>query len=137
MALTGNTLESGGRFGTAFAQALDKHGISLVEFSRTVDGSYENLRKVYKGLSLPGKYLTEQVCKHLKMNRAEAEKMIAQDRMEKKVGKSAMQSVFGRHQRSGEFDAIIPHLTDDQLTGILAQMRAMMHTNRRAGKKAS
>jgi hypothetical protein len=131
---TGITMDSGGRFGTAFAQALDKNGMTLVDFAKVIDGSYENLRKVYKGLSLPGKFIVDQAVKNLKMNKDEAEKLIAQDRMEKKVGKKAMQSVFGRHPRSGDFDAVTPHLTEEQIDGILVQMRAMMASNRRKGR---
>lgn len=133
--MASSTMESSGRFGTAFAQALERNNTTLVEFARTIDGSYENLRKVHKGLSLPGKFVLDQMCKHLKMNKEEAEKLIAQDRMEKKVGKRAMQAVFGRHPRSGDFDAIIPYLTDDQLNLIIGQMRTMAAQARR--KKAS
>jgi hypothetical protein len=128
------TMDSVGRFGTAFADALHRNGTTLVEFARMIDGSYENLRKVYKGLSLPGQFIVEMCIKHLKMDRQEVEKLIAQDRIEKKVGKRAMQSVFGRHPRMGEFDALIPLLTEDQIDGILAQIRATIKHNRLNGR---
>jgi hypothetical protein len=123
-------IEPSGRFGIAFADALKRKNMSLIDFARVIDASYENLRKIYKGLSLPGKFVVDQMVKELKMDKEEAEKLIAQERMEKKVGKKAMQSVFGRHPRSGDFDAIIPFLSDDQLAGILAQMKVMVHQNK-------
>lgn len=131
--MSATTLEPGGRFGVAFADALKRNDTNLVEFARMVDGSYESFRKIYKGMTLPGKYVADQIIKNLKMNRDEAEKLMAQDRMEKKVGKKAMQSVFGRHPRSGDFDALIPHLSDEQLNGLVAQMKSIVMSNR--GKK--
>lgn len=128
--MSATTLEPGGRFGIAFADALRKNDVSLVEFARQIDGSYESMRKVYKGLTLPGKFVADQIIRNLKMNRDEAEKLMAQDRMEKKVGRKAMASVFGRHARSGDFDALIPHLSEEQLNGIVAQMKSIVMSNR-------
>lgn len=133
--MSATTLEPGGRFGVAFAEALRKADTNLVEFARQIDGSYESLRKIYKGMTLPGKYVADLIIKNLKMNRDEAEKLMAQDRMEKKVGKKAMQSVFGRHPRSGDIDALIPHLSDEQLNGIVAQMKAIVLTNKAKARR--
>jgi len=134
MAYANSPLEGGGRFGTYFVQKLGEKGMTLVEFARETDGSYENLRKISKGLSLPGKYLIDQMCQILHVKKEEIVKLVAADKIERSVGKKNLQDVFQRHARAGEFDALLPHLSDEQIGGILVQMKALAAQNRRKGR---
>jgi transcriptional regulator with XRE-family HTH domain len=126
------SVESGGRFGTAFHKALLDKGMSLVEFARKLDANYEFQRKILRGDALPGKRMLEAMCKVLGLKLKDAEVLVAQDRMEKKVGKIAFGAATGRLERSGEFDALVPHLTKQQIDMILAQMKAMVQQNKKA-----
>lgn len=124
-------IESAGRFGTAFHKALIDKGLSLVEFSRLVDSNYEYQRKILRGLVFPSKRMLEAMVKPLGLKMKDMEVLIAQDRMEKKVGRTAFGAATGRHERSSEIEAILPHLTDLQIDQIIAQMRAIMQHNKK------
>lgn len=124
-------IESGGRFGTAFHKALLDKGMSLVEFARKIDANYEFQRKILRGDTLPGKRMLESMCKVLGLKLKDAEVLVAQDRMERKVGKTAYSAATGRNERSGEFDAVLPHLTKQQIDLILAQMKMMVQQNKK------
>jgi transcriptional regulator with XRE-family HTH domain len=119
-------IDSAGRFGTAFHAALEKQGMSLVEFARQIDGSYEYYRKVLRAQMFPNKLLLPKICKMLKMNVSEAEIMIDQDKLERRLGKKAFNAATGRSPHASEFDALIPHLTEQQIMQIIVQMKAMI-----------
>ncbi len=125
-------IESAGRFGTAFHKALEDLDMDLVEFSRAIDANYEHQRKILRGEMLPGPRLIPVMAKKLKMNLKNAEVLIAQDRMEKKVGKVAFNAATGRTPHASEFDALLPHLSEDQIAQILAQMKTMIRQNKKA-----
>lgn len=119
-------VESSGRFGTAFLAGLEKQNLTLVEFAKVMDGNYEHFRKILKGQMFPTKHLMAAMCKVLKLDLAQAEVLVAQDRMEKKLGKRAFNAASGRSAHASEFDALIPHLTESQVQQILAQMKTML-----------
>lgn len=119
-------IESSGRFGTALHKALVESDVSLVEFCRTTDTSYEFLRKILKGQVFPSSSTLDDIVRPLGLNKREMEVLIAEDRMEKKVGKPVYAAALKRHPRSGEFDALLPHLSDPQIEQLLALMRVMM-----------
>lgn len=118
-------IESAGRFGTVFHRALDNKGMNLVMFSRKIDANYEHQRKLLKGLMLPSPRLLEAMCKVLGLKKKDMEVLVAQDRMEKKVGKVAFNAANGRDPHAGEFDALLPHLSEDQISQVLTLMKVM------------
>jgi predicted transcriptional regulator len=119
-------MESSGRFGTAFHKALVEKGMTLVEFARQIDANYEHLRKVFKGITYPSKRMLEVICKPLKLNVAQMEVLLAQDRMEKKLGKKAFNAASGRNEHASEFDALLPHMSEGDINLIIAQMKTMV-----------
>lgn len=120
------SMESSGRFGTAFHKALVDKGFSLVEFARQIDANYEHLRKIFKGITFPSKRILPVICAPLKLNVGQMEVILAQDRMESKLGKKAFQAASGRNQHAGEFDALLPHMSEKNIALIVAQMKMMV-----------
>src|SRR5690242_14789460 len=107
-------MEPNGRFGHAFAQALEKHGTDLRELAAKLDGSYEHMRKVYKGLAYPSKYLLKEICKALKLDLAEMEQLVTKDKLERQFG-SSLHTALGSDPRMAEFEELVPHLTNEQV----------------------
>lgn len=127
-------MESSGRFGTTFHKALVEKGVTLVEFARSIDANYEHLRKIFKGQQRPGKRVLPVICKPLKLNVEKMEALLAQDFVEEKLGPKAFQAAFGRHEHSGEFDALLPHMSEGDIKLILAQMKTMVKQKRNRDK---
>ncbi len=119
-------IESAGRFGTAIHKALIVRELSLVEFSRIIDSNYEFQRKILRGEAFPSDKMLGAMVKPLELDKSAMEVLLAQDRMEKKTGEGAFSAALGRHKRASEFDAILPHLSEEQIDRLLLQMRAML-----------
>lgn len=125
-------MESSGRFGTTFHKALVEKGLTLVLFARQIDANYEHLRKIFKGIMYPSKRMLEAICKPLKLNVEQMEVLLAQDRMEKKLGKKAFNAASGRNPHASEFDALLPHMNENDINLIIAQMKTMVKQSKKA-----
>lgn len=124
-------MEPAGRFGNALAEALAKKDMSLRELAVKTEGTYEHLRKLYKNFAYPSKYLLKSICDALGLKVSEMDKLIAQDKTERKFGKNAS-VMLGRDPSVAPFESVIPHLTEDQREMFLTQMQAIARGNRRA-----
>lgn len=124
------TMEAHGRFGQLLAAAVQKKGISLRDLAAKMDYTYEQMRKLWLGHSAPSKLLLKELCKHLDMNFAEAEKAATADRMERKYGKAAF-GVLGRDPRLGEIEDLLPQLSKPEWDMFVSQMRGFVHQKRK------
>jgi transcriptional regulator with XRE-family HTH domain len=124
-------MEAKGRFGTAFATALREHEMGLRELAAKTDGTYEHMRKLAKGLAYPSKYLLKEICKVLKLDMDEMDKLITQDKLQLKYG-TTLNGVLKRDPRISEYEALVPHLSDDQNEMFLTQMRAVVRQHKSA-----
>lgn len=129
--MQGIALEASGRFGTAFLEALEHNKMNVRDLAAAIDGSYEHLRKLLKGLAYPSGYLLKDICKVLKLDFNEMENLVTQDKLEAKFG-SSLHAVMGTDPNLSPFAELIPHLTQEQRESFLAQMKAVMRQNRRA-----
>lgn len=129
-------IESKGRFGTTFHKALVDKGMTLVEFARKIDANYEYLRKIFRGEVFPSKQMLKVICAPLKLDTTAMWVLITQDRMEHKVGTEAFNTASGRNSHASEFDALLPHLSEAEIGGIIAQMKAIVKHKRVLAKGA-
>ncbi len=129
-------LESSGRLGNALFAALAKNGMSLRDLAVQTDSTYEHMRKMTKGMAFATDVRLRQICKVLGLNFSEMQKLMTQDKMEKRFGKNAY-AMSSRDPRSAQFDQVIPHLTDEQVEMLLTQGRALMRSNRSNHRKGA
>lgn len=124
------TMEAKGRFGQLLAQHVQKKGISLRELAVRLDYTYEQMRKLYLGMSQPSKLLVKALCKELSMDLSEAENAITADRMERTYGKSAY-TVLGRDPRIADVEDLLPQLSKAEWDMFVGQIRGYVHQKRR------
>ena len=119
-----------GRFGHMLAQAVDRNGVSLRSLAEKLDYSYEQLRKLVRGESLPGEELRKQLCRLLDINPIRAEEAIAADKMEKRYGPAGLR-VRKLSPRIARLEELIELLTDEQFESALAMIRGLVHSGRK------
>jgi hypothetical protein len=66
--------------------AMDEKGYSIRNLVELVEGSYENMRRVVKGLSVPSVSLLRSVCEILDLPNAEMERLSKADKIRNKYG---------------------------------------------------
>jgi hypothetical protein len=104
----------GGRFGTMFAQAIHRKGLSLGSLAQKTSHSYEQMRKLYLGTSTPSPPLVKELSKILGMNAERAQQAATQDRMQRRYGKQGFKAL-GRDPRLATLDAVAGLLTDVEI----------------------
>lgn len=120
-------IEPRGRFGRMLAQAVERRGISLAELATTLDYSYEQVRKLWIGLSLPSPLLLKELNKRLDMDPERAADAVAADRIERKYGAAGLR-VRKVSPRMARIDELVNLLTDEQFECALAMLRGLAHS---------
>jgi transcriptional regulator with XRE-family HTH domain len=115
----------GGHFGTMFAQAIQRKGLSLRALAEKLDYTYEQMRKLYLGTSAPSPLLVKELSKILGMNVERAQQAATQDRMERRYGKQGLKAL-GRDPRLAELDAVAALLSDQQLQTVITVARGLV-----------
>lgn len=128
-------MEAGGRFGQMLASALESKRMSIDDLAiavkkETGEGTYEHMRKLYKGMAFPSRLLLKEICRILNLSFKEADEAATRDKVEKKFG-SAFHRVVGRDPRVAEWEAIVPHLTEEQQHMLLTMARGLARENRK------
>lgn len=78
------------QFGVRAQEQMDLLGLDINALAGKVGSTYEYMRKIVRGMTLPSKYMVRSVAQALKIDPVEAEDMIAADRMRLKLGESAL-----------------------------------------------
>jgi transcriptional regulator with XRE-family HTH domain len=124
-------MEPRGRFAQLLDVAAKKKNMSLRDLAAKLDYTYEQMRKIILGHSLPSKLLLKAFIKTLGMDPEEAEKAVTADRMERTHGKSAY-TVLGLDPRYADVSDLMPQLNDQEWNMFVSQMRGFVQQRRRA-----
>ena len=120
-------MESGGLFGTALADALNRERMSVRDMAAKTKGTYEHLRKLVRGLAYPSPLRLEQICNFLHLDYAEMDRLITRDKMQHKFG-DTVSEVMKREPQSVKFDELTSRLTPEEADMFMTQMRAVINT---------
>jgi transcriptional regulator with XRE-family HTH domain len=119
----------GGHFGTMFAQAIQRKGLTLRGVAEKTDYSYEQMRKLYLGTSAPSPLLVKELSKILGMKIEQAQQAATQDRLERRYGKQGLK-VLGRDPRLAELDAVASSLTDAEIATLIAVAQSLVKSRK-------
>jgi len=115
----------GGYFGTMFAQAIQRKGLTLGALAKKTKYSYEQMRKLYLGTSAPSPMLVEKLSKILGMSAEQAQQAATQDQMKRRYGKQGIKAL-GRDPRLAELDAVAALLGDQELQTVITVARGLV-----------
>jgi transcriptional regulator with XRE-family HTH domain len=114
-----------GRFGTMFAEAIQRKGVTLRTLAEKTSYSYEQMRKLYLGTSTPSSSLVKELSRILAMKNEEAQQAATQDRMERRYGKQGLKAV-GRDPRLAELETVATMLSDQELQTVITVARGLV-----------
>jgi transcriptional regulator with XRE-family HTH domain len=115
----------GGQFGTMFAQAIQKKGLSLRVLAEKLDYTYEQMRKLYLGTSAPSPLLVKELSKILGMDADHAPQAATQDRMQRRYGKQGLKAL-GRDPRLAKLDSVAGVLTDAEIAVLVTVAQGLV-----------
>jgi transcriptional regulator with XRE-family HTH domain len=73
-------------FAKVLVQALNEKGVSIRELSKMTGSTYEYMRRLVRGLSLPSKYMARIICEELNLDLEKIEQIISKDQVRVKYG---------------------------------------------------
>lgn len=100
-----------GRFSTALKQAIEEADLTLNELADKVDGTYENMRKLVAGKSLPSTHILPALARVLHADRKEWEELVEADRLYKKY--KHLPKFLGTSKEMERFEPVIPKLSKE------------------------
>jgi transcriptional regulator with XRE-family HTH domain len=127
--VTENFSQSATRFGEYLQGKMADKNLSIKELSEQVHSSYEYVRKLCRGLSLPSRYLLAALVPILGLDIEEARKLITADKLTQRFGTFPTMPA-----QSPELASITrgwDDLTSDQKEILLAQFDAFIRLNKR------
>lgn len=117
-------IEPKGRFATAFKSAIEEADLSLVELAEKADSSYENMRKLVAGKSLPSIFLLRILATILKADKDEWVELIEADRFYKTY--KHLPKSMGQSPDLEKLQGTFPQLTKDNQNTIVQMVRTLL-----------
>ena len=124
-----------GRFGTYLASVMERNGIDARILSTSTGISYEHLRKLIKGLSLPSDQCIEQISTALKGFNAKEATMHVLEESAQRTFKYDFHRIVGIPEDADELLKSWRYLTADHKATIITMVRAFEKTDRSRKRK--
>jgi transcriptional regulator with XRE-family HTH domain len=112
-----------GKFAQVLAERMEELNLSIKDVSDSVGATYEHVRQLIKGASVPSKYMVSALSKTLKMDEDECQKLATGDRIRVKYGKHALR-LIGRNPELEPLEAVWHYLSSEHKEDLIAQAKA-------------
>lgn len=110
--------------------AMDAAGISIRDIAEQTGGSYENIRRVVKGMTIPSESLLRSICEVVGLDRHEMSKLARADKIRIKFGTVPLE-LSGKKPGMELLERAWDDLTPDQQNGITTMAQGWAKQNRR------
>lgn len=108
--------------------------LSIAELAEKVGTSYEYVRKIVKGDTVPSEFMVRELSEALKINRAELERLTVADRIRVKFGTIPLE-LAGKNPELEPLERVWNHLSQEHKADLIAQAQAWAKRDREAMKK--
>ena len=108
--------------------------LSIAELAEKVGTSYEYVRKIVKGDTVPSEFMVRELSEALKINRAELELLTVADRIRVKFGTIPLE-LAGKNPELEPLERVWNHLSQEHKADLIAQAQAWAKRDREAMKK--
>jgi transcriptional regulator with XRE-family HTH domain len=123
------TYERLGFFNARLEQRMNESGLSVRELATKAGSSYEHIRKLIMGHSLPSDSMVEKLSSALHLSKKEMTRRVVKDKMIFRFGDAAWQAA-GIDPRAAPCYILFPLLTHSEREFLLVQIRAVAAVNR-------
>jgi hypothetical protein len=117
-----------GQLATALNARLEAKDWSVLHLTNTLGATYEHIRKIALGLAFPSKHLLVEICHVLDLDPRQMHKLMVADKIEKKFGTIPLE-LAGKTPRFARLERVLPHLSDEQFSSLMAIAEDMARRN--------
>ncbi len=122
------------RTGEVLTEQMQKHKLSIADVAEKLGTSYEHVRSMAKGNTLPSKLMVQALADTLKMKRDELDRVVTADRIRVKFGTIPLE-LAGKNPELEPLERVWNHLSQDHKADLIAQAEAWAKRDRAAEKK--
>lgn len=123
-----------GFFSARLGQRMNELDLSTTELARSVDLTYEQVRKLRLGYCLPSPSALEKLCAVLRVGRRDMSQRVARDRMVFKFGDAAW-AYWGINPKAAPLYIFLPLLTKEEQEIFRLQMIAFVEAKEKKEKQ--
>jgi transcriptional regulator with XRE-family HTH domain len=110
--------------------AMNTQNISIRDIAEKTEGSYENIRRVVKGVSVPSIPLLRSICEILGLDRAAISDIAKGDRIRQKYGSVPIE-LTGKKPSLEPVDRLWDELKPDQQEMVISMVESWAQLNRK------
>lgn len=124
-----NEETSGTRLSELISERMGEKGLSLNDFAKATELTYEHVRRITKGLGAPSKYSLRIICDVLKLSVKECEKLMMVDKVWGKYG-SLLSEYLGKNPALDPIDRVWEQLTEEQQAAVISMVQGWARINK-------
>lgn len=122
------------RTGDVLNEHLQKLKLSIADLAEKLGTSYEHVRGMVNGNTLPSKLMVKALAEALKMKHEELDRIVTADRIRVKFGTIPLE-LAGKNPELEPLERIWNHLSTDHKADLVAQAQAWAKRDRETVKK--
>lgn len=117
------------RTGERLSKRMLELKLTLRDLAAETGTTYEHVRKIMKGDTVPSRFMVQALAGALKMNQSEVERLATADRIRLKFGKIPLE-LAGKNPELEPLEHIWKHLTEEHKADLIAQAQAWAQRDR-------
>jgi len=122
------------RAGEVVTEKMQELNLSIGDLAAKVGTTYEHVRSVVKGNTVPSRFMVQALSEALKMNRGELERIATADRIRRKFGTIPME-LAGKNPELEPLERVWNHLSQEHKADLISQAQAWAKRDRERSKK--
>lgn len=126
-------IEPQGRLAAAIKTAAEKAGLSLSQLAEKADSSYEQMRKIIRGGTLPSMSLLRVLAQELHADKDEWATLCETDRFYKTYKR--MPKEFGQSADLERLQSVFPLLTQGNQDAVVQMARTLLRQQKASGSR--
>jgi len=124
-----NSTETPTQLGSFLSSAMHERGLSIKDVAITLGITYEHIRRIVRGESVPSKLTLKAMCELVGADLSEAAKLATADRIRKKYGTVPIE-IAGKKPSLEPMERVWDFLTKNQQQDLITMAQALAQRNR-------
>lgn len=121
------------RIGHVIEEAMEKNNVSIRDLKEAVGYTYEHIRGIIRGKTVPAAELLEVICEFLHMDYQAAEQMLIEDKIRAKFG-SIPKSISQKNPELAPIELVWGRLSEAHKKDLISIANSYYKQDRAAGK---
>jgi len=123
-----------GQFAQMMVDRMEELNLTIKDVSDAAGATYEHIRQLARGGTVPSKYMVSVLAKKLRMNEDKCERLATADRIRMKYGKHALH-LWDRNPELEPLEAVWQYLSSGHKQDLIAQAQAWARRDKGDGRR--